>query len=158
MPEREMQLDAVDRKILRALQANGRLSNVALAEQLGMSPSPCLRRVKQLEQAGVIERYVAIVDPRKAGMGLTAFVEVKVPQVADRAIVDEFKQAVLDESSIVGCFITAGQYALLLRVIARDMDHYSKLAQDVLLRLPGVQDLRTSFVLDALKDTTEFAL
>lgn len=154
MATNEIVLDSVDRKILNALQANGKLSNVALAEMLNMSPSPCLRRVKRLEDAGVIDHYVAIVDPVMAGLGLTAFVELKVPQVEDRDIVAEFKAAVMEENSIVGCFMTAGQYDFLLRVVARDMDHYSRLAQDVLLRLPGVQDLRTSFVLDAFKDTT----
>lgn len=158
MPQENFQLDAVDRKILNALQADGRLTNVALAERLGMSPSPCLRRVRRLEDLGVIDRYVAVIDPARAGLGLSAFVEVKVPQVTNRAIVDEFKEAVSQESAIISCFITAGQYDFLLRVVARDMQHYGQLAQDVLLKLPGVQDLRTSFVLDAFKDTMQLRL
>lgn len=158
MPEKTVSLDAVDRKILKALQLDGKLTNVALAEKLGMSPSPCLRRVKHLEDIGIINRYVAIVAAAKAGLGLSAFVEVKVPQVSDRAIVEEFKEAVRQEEYIVSCFITAGQYDFLLRVVAKDMDHYGRLAQDTLLKLPGVQDLRTSFVLEAFKETTQLPL
>lgn len=158
MPQAPHFLDNTDLKILRALQSNGKLSNVALAELLGMSPSPCLRRVKQLEDSGVIDRYVALIDRPKAGLDLMAFVEAKVPQIAGRQIEEDFKQAVMQQPSIVACYITAGQYDFLLRVVAKGMDDYAKLAQEVLLRLPGVQDLRTSFVLEAFKDTTEMPL
>jgi Lrp/AsnC family transcriptional regulator, leucine-responsive regulatory protein len=149
-----MTLTSTDRKILSALQADGRLSNVALADQIGMSPSPCLRRVKQLEESGHISHYVAMLDRRKMGLGMMAFVEVKVPQVADTLIIEQFKEAVRREPAIIGCYITAGQFDFLLKVVARDMDGYSALAQNVLLRLPGVQDMRSSFVLEAIKDTT----
>lgn len=150
--------DPADRKILRALQEDARLSNVALADMLGMSPSPCLRRVRQLEESGIIEKYVALLNHRQLGIGIVAYVEVKVPQVAGKSIVEEFEQAVLREDSIIGCYIMAGQFDFLLKVVARDMDHYSTLAQKVLLRLPGVQDLRSSFVLNALKDSTALPL
>jgi Lrp/AsnC family leucine-responsive transcriptional regulator len=150
--------DASDRKILRALQKDGRLTNVALADRIGMSPSPCLRRVRQLEESGVIEKYVALLDYKKLGFGIVAYVEVKVPQVAGKKIVEEFEQAVLKEESIVGCYIMAGQFDFLLKVVARDMEQYAALAQQVLLRLPGVQDLRSCFVMNALKDSTELPL
>jgi Lrp/AsnC family leucine-responsive transcriptional regulator len=153
-----MTINSTDRKILSALQADGRLSNVALAEQIGMSPSPCLRRVKQLEESGHIGHYVAILDRRKMGLGMMAFVEVKVPQVANALIIEQFKEAVRREPAIIGCFIMAGQFDFLLKVVARDMDAYSALAQNVLLQLPGVQDMRSSFVLDAIKDTTELPI
>jgi Lrp/AsnC family leucine-responsive transcriptional regulator len=143
-----------DKKILRILQADGRMPNVALAEQIGMSPSPCLRRLKQLEDDGVISRYAAILDREKLGLGIMAFVEVKVPQIAEASIVDLFKDAVRREPSIIGCYLTAGQFDFLLTVVAQDMTAYSALAQNVLLRLPGVQDMRSSFVLEAIKDTT----
>ncbi|MDT0508548.1 Lrp/AsnC family transcriptional regulator [Novosphingobium sp. MMS21-SN21R] len=143
-----------DKKILRILQADGRMPNVALAEQIGMSPSPCLRRLKQLEDDGVISRYAAILDREKLGLGIMAFVEVKVPQIAETSIVDLFKDAVRREPSIIGCHLTAGQFDFLLTVVAQDMTAYSALAQNVLLRLPGVQDMRSSFVLEAIKDTT----
>lgn len=147
-------LTKADRKIVMALQKDGRLSNVALAEKIGMSPSPCLRRVKQLEVAGVIRGYVALAEPRALGLGLVAYVEVKVPQVAGDSVVDRFKAAVRREPSIVGCYLMAGQYDFLLKVVVRDLDAYSMLLQKVLLKLPGVQDLRSGFVLEECKDTT----
>ncbi len=147
-----------DKKILSILQADGRIPNVALAEQIGMSPSPCLRRLKQLEDSGVISRYAAILDREKLGLGIMAFVEVKVPQIAEASIVDLFKDAVRREPSIIGCYLTAGQFDFLLTVVAQDMTAYSALAQNVLLRLPGVQDMRSSFVLEAIKDTTSLPL
>jgi Lrp/AsnC family transcriptional regulator, leucine-responsive regulatory protein len=153
-----MTINSTDRKILSALQADGRLSNVALAEQIGMSPSPCLRRVKQLEESGHIDNYVAILDRRKMGLGMMAFVEVKVPQVANALIIEQFKEAVRREPAIIGCYVMAGQFDFLLKVVARDMDAYSALAQNVLLQLPGVQDMRSSFVLEAIKDTTELPI
>jgi Lrp/AsnC family transcriptional regulator, leucine-responsive regulatory protein len=153
-----MTINSTDRKILSALQADGRLSNVALAEQIGMSPSPCLRRVKQLEESGHIDNYVAILDRRKMGLGMMAFVEVKVPQVANALIIEQFKEAVRREPAIIGCYVMAGQFDFLMKVVARDMDAYSALAQNVLLQLPGVQDMRSSFVLEAIKDTTELPI
>jgi Lrp/AsnC family transcriptional regulator, leucine-responsive regulatory protein len=149
-----MTLTTKDRKILACLQSDGRMSNVALAEKVGMSPSPCLRRVRSLEEAGYVKGYAAILDRQRLGLQIVAFVEVKVPQVADVAIVDRFKLAVLREPAIVSCFVIAGQFDFLLRVVARDMQAYSALAQHVLLRLPGVQDMRSSFVLDAVKDSS----
>ncbi|MDP3549197.1 MAG: Lrp/AsnC family transcriptional regulator [Novosphingobium sp.] len=147
-----------DKKILSILQADGRMPNVALAEQIGMSPSPCLRRLKQLEDSGVIARYAAILDREKLGLGIMAFVEVKVPQINEASIVDLFKDAVRREPSIIGCYLTAGQFDFLLTVVAQDMTAYSALAQNVLLRLPGVQDMRSSFVLEAIKDTTSLPI
>jgi Lrp/AsnC family leucine-responsive transcriptional regulator len=148
------ELSRTDRQILSILQEEGGLSNVALAERVGMAPSPCLRRVKQLEAAGLIRRYVALLDDRRLGLGITAYVEVKVPQVTGEAIVERFKEAVRRQPAITACYIMAGQYDFLLKIVARDMQDYSALAQDVLLKLPGVQDMRTSFVLEAIKDTT----
>ena len=153
-----MTLSNSDRKILNFLQVDGRIANVALAEQIGMSPSPCLRRLKQLEESGIIARYTALLDRQKLGLGIMAFVEVKVPQVAGAAIVDLFKEAVQRQPAIIACYVTAGQFDFLLTVVAQDMDAYSSLAQNVLLRLPGVQDMRSSFVLEAIKDTTVLPL
>jgi len=146
-----MTLSNADKKILRILQTDGRLSNVALAEKIGMSPSPCLRKLKQLEESGVISRYTAVLDREKVGLGIMAFVEVKVPQISDTSIVDLFKDAVRREPSIIACYITAGQFDFILTVVAKDMAAYSVLTQQVLLKLPGVQDLRSNFVLEAIK-------
>jgi Lrp/AsnC family leucine-responsive transcriptional regulator len=123
-----------------------------------MSPSPCLRRVRQLEDAGVIEKYVTILNRRALGIGILVYAEVKVPQVAGKKIIEDFEKAVLSEESIIGCYIMAGQFDFLLKVVARDMDHYSLIAQQVILRLPGVQDMRSSFVMNAIKDSTALPL
>ena len=151
-------LSSTDRKILQALQSDGKLTNVALAEQIGMSPSPCLRRVRQLEEAGYIAGYAAQLDRRKIGLGILAYVEIKVPQTGDATIIERFKKAVLAEPSIVGCYITAGQFDFLLKVVARDIDAYSHLVQQVLLKLPGVQDMRTTFALEAIKHSSQLPI
>jgi Lrp/AsnC family transcriptional regulator, leucine-responsive regulatory protein len=148
----------MDRKILKELQRDGRISNVALAERVGMAPSPCLRRVKQLEEQGFVARYVALLDRRKIGFELIAYVEVKVPQILGDEIVQRFNEAVLQEPSIIGCYITAGQFDYLLKVVAPDMDAYAKLVQTTLLKLPGVTDTRSTFVMEIVKDTTELPI
>lgn len=149
-----MTLSSSDRNILKIVQEDGRIPNVVLAERINMSPSPCLRRLKQLEESGLIDRYVAILNREALGLGIMAFVEVKVPQVADTSIVELFKDAVRREPSIIGCYITAGKFDFLLTVVAVNMTAYSSLAQNILLKLPGVQDMQSSFVLEAIKDTT----
>ena len=149
------ELTKADRRILLELQRDGRLSNVALAERVGMSPSPCLRRVRRLEELGYIQRYVAVLDRQRAGFSLVAYVEVKVPQIIGEPIVQRFNEAVQKEPSIIGCYVTAGQFDYLLKVVAHDMDEYAKLVQSVLLKLPGVRDTRTTFVMEIVKETLE---
>jgi Lrp/AsnC family leucine-responsive transcriptional regulator len=152
------ELSKTDMQILDLLQKDGRMTNVALAEQIKMSPSPCLRRVKQLEASGHLKQYVAIVDRLKAGFGIMAFAEVKIPQVAGRSIMDEFKAAVRLEPSITACYMTAGNFDVIMRILVKDMEAYARLVQDVLLKLPGVQDLRSNFVLEEIKETTELPM
>lgn len=151
-------LNATDRKILSALQHDGKMSNVALAQSIGMAPSPCLRRVKQLEERGCIDGYVALLNRRALGFGVIAYVEVKVPQIIGDPVVERFNEAVLNEPAIVACYITAGQFDYLLKVVARDMDEYAKLVQSTLLKLPGVRDTRSTFVMQVVKDTTALPL
>jgi Lrp/AsnC family leucine-responsive transcriptional regulator len=152
------ELDRNDRKILAQLQKDSSISNVNLAEIIGMAPSPCLRRVRSLEERGFIDRYVALLDRRKLGFGLAAYVAVKVPQIIGDSVVDRFNAAIKGEPAIVACYVTAGQFDYLLKVVARDMDAYSDLVQRVLLKLPGVTDARSTFVMDVIKDSTEFPL
>lgn len=151
-------LSRADLQILDILQQDGRLPNVELAERIGMSPSPCLRRVKQLEGSGLIERYVALLDRRKAGLGILAWAEVKLPRRDDQAHVDNFMAAVQREPMVIGCWIMAGQYDLLLKVVAADLDAYADFLVHRLLKMPGVQDVRSSFVLETVKDTTALPL
>ena len=151
-------LSKVDIQILDILQNEGRISNVELAERIGMSPSPTLRRVKQLEASGYIERYVAHLDRRQAGLGLVAYAEVKVPRQNDDAHVERFKAAVLAEPLVIGCYVLAGPFDFLLKVVAVDLDAYSDFLVQRLLKMPGVQDVRSSFVMETVKDTTALPL
>lgn len=159
-------LSRTDLKLLHELQQDGRITNLALAERVGMSPSPCLRHVRRLEEEGIITGYTAIVDRKRVGLGILAYVEVKVPQTPSGAatgssgssIIEQFKEAVLNEPAIVSCVITAGQFDFLLKVLAPDMDAYAELAQRVLLKLPGVRDMRTTFALDVVKDSPALPL
>jgi Lrp/AsnC family leucine-responsive transcriptional regulator len=152
------ELSRTDVNILDILQQEARLPNVELADRIGMSPSPCLRRVKQLEANGLIERYVALLDRRNVGLGILAFAEVKVPRRDDDAHVERFKAAVQREPMVIGCYILAGQFDFLLKVVAADLDAYADFLVHRLLKMPGVQDVRSSFVMETVKDTTALPL
>jgi len=144
-------MDATDRAILRHLQADGRLPNAALAERVHLSPSPCLRRLKRLENDQTIRGYRAILDRRKLGLGLTVFVEVKVSgHSEDRAT--EFEKAVADIDAIIGCHIVAGMADFLLEVVVPDLAAYEQLLLHTLLKLPGVTDVRSNIAIRTVKE------
>lgn len=119
----EQQLDAVDRRILRALQRNGRVQNVELAEQVGLSPSPCLRRVRLLEESGVIEGYAARLDPSRVGLGLTVFTRVWLTG-QDIETVRRFTAVVQRLPQVLECHLMAGDCDFLLRVVSADLESY----------------------------------
>jgi Lrp/AsnC family leucine-responsive transcriptional regulator len=151
------QLDAIDRRILRALQADGRMVYDALAAQVSLSPSATLRRVKRLEESGVIAGYVAIVSPERVGLGLTAYLNVRLEkhsEVHKRTPMDLFRAAVQTWPEVVECVALTGEMDYLLRVVVQDMAHYSRFIMDTLLKHPSVEDCKTSFVLDRVKNTT----
>lgn len=153
----QIQLDSVDRRILRALQADGRITYDALAEQIGLSPSAALRRVKRLEEAGVIAAYVALVPPERVGLALTAYINVRLEkhlEVHKRSPMDLFRAAVQAWPEVVECAALTGETDYLLRAVFGDMQHYSRFILETLLRHPSVADCRTSFVLDRVKATT----
>jgi Lrp/AsnC family leucine-responsive transcriptional regulator len=150
-------LSVSDWKMLSVVQES-HVTNVELAERLGMAPSPCLRRMKALKDRGYIERTVSILNRKMLGFEILAEVEIKVLQIASRSVDEEFRRAVAREPSIIGCYVIAGQYDFLLKVVAPSIDAYSELARTVLLRLPGVQDMRSSFVLEVVKDSTALPL
>lgn len=143
-------LDAADRRILRALQRDGRLPVVALAEQVGLSATPCQRRVKRLEEAGIIARYAAIVPPASVGLPLTAFVFVSLSSHAED-VVEPFHRAIAARPEVLACWAMSGETDYLLHVVARDLDSYGEFALKALLRLPGVKETRTAFVLREVK-------
>ena len=142
--------DKWEQSILSHLQADGRMSNVELAERIGLSESPTLRRVKQLEEDGVIQRYAAIVDQRKIGLEVTAYVHVVMEKQPDSAT-DAFHEAVLAEPHIVECHAMSGSHDYLMKVVARSMDHFSDICMQRILKFPGVQHVESNFSLRTIK-------
>lgn len=152
-----MLVDTTDRRILAALQNNGRLTNVELAEEVGLSPSPCLRRVRQLEKAGYIDRYVALLNPRKLGFSMTVFVRVWLDGQDDDTV-NRFIEAVQELGQVVECHFMAGDCDFLLRVIAADLDSYRRFQSEHLGRIPGVRSLKTEIPLQKVKHSWELPL
>lgn len=142
-----MEIDRFDRQILEILQREGRLSNQELAERIGLSPSPCLRRVRALEEAGLISGYRATVDARKLGLTLTALVHISMDvHTPERFAAFETAVSLLPE--VLECLLITGQEAdYQLKVAVRDMDHYQALLLGHLTRIPGVTGVHSSFVL-----------
>jgi len=157
-------LDKTDRKILSILQSNGRLSNQEVAERVNLSPSPCLRRIKNLEESGVIRQYVALLDPDKIGLGLLAYVNVRLEKHSDamgggsRSPRLDFAASVENWPEVVACYAMTGEMDFLLRVHVEDMEHFSKFMMDTLLKHPAVLDVKSSFALQRVKDTTALPL
>ncbi|WP_367847647.1 Lrp/AsnC family transcriptional regulator [Rhodoferax sp. WC2427] len=150
-------LDKIDRLILRSLQADGRATYDQLSEQVSLSPSAVLRRVKRLEDTGVIDRYVALVKPEAVGLGLTAYLNVRLEKHTEthkRNPMDVFRASVQTWPEVVECASLTGEMDYLLRVVVQDMAAYSRFIMDTLLKHPSVEDCKTSFVLDHVKATT----
>src|SRR5687768_9572441 len=145
-----IKLDAIDRRILTALQRDARISNVDLAAEVGLSPSPCLRRVRMLEEAGVIKGYRAALGRKAVGLGLTVFVGVKVERHRD-AEASAFLAAVAERPEVVSCHLVSGDSDFLLQVVLPDLAAYEALLLDTLLKLPGVQDIRSNFAIRTVK-------
>ena len=141
-----MQLDRQDRRILRELQVDARLSNAALAAQVGLSESACLRRVRLLEQAGVIERYTAVLSPSKVGVTVSFIIRITLKGQTDRDL-GAFEQAVAAVPEVTECDLTTGESDYVLRVVARSAEDFERLHSKVLTKLPGVARVDSSFVL-----------
>ena len=166
----KIELDKTDRKILAILQQDGRLSNQDVADQVSLSPSPCLRRIKRLEEAGVIRQYVALLDPAQIGLGLLAYVNVRLEKHSQgsssaaggrRATTSphtDFAQSVEHWPEVVACYAMTGEMDYLLRVHVEDMDHFSRFMMQTLLSHPSVADVKSSFALQRIKDTTALPL
>jgi Lrp/AsnC family leucine-responsive transcriptional regulator len=143
-------LDETDRRILRAIQRDGRITNAALAEEIGMAASPCLRRLKALEQDGVVAGYRAVIDRRALGHGVEAYAFVKLSQSDPdwrTRLVEKLKS--FDE--VVSCQAMTGECDLLVHIVADDIEAYGEFAMQRLLTLPGIADMRSSFVLATIK-------
>jgi Lrp/AsnC family leucine-responsive transcriptional regulator len=144
-------LTDADLRILAVLQRDGRISNAELAERVGLSPSPCLRRLKQLESEGYIRGYAALLDRGRLGLGIEAFVRVNIERHKD-AETDAFEREVRRLPEVVGVWMMAGDMDFLLHVVVADLEAYGRFTRDRLIRLPGVKDVHTSFVIEAVKD------
>jgi len=152
-----IRIDQIDRRILRALQRDGRLQNVELAKQVGLSPSPCLRRVRRLEQTGVIDRYVAVIDAAKVGIGLEVFARVRLV-TQDAETVERFSRAMRSLPQVVECHIMAGECDALLRVVAADIDDYRNFQSTHLTRNNAVESVKTDIPLQKVKLVSELPI
>ena len=147
-------MDRYDQQILEILQADGRISNQDLAEQIGLSPAPCLRRVRTLEESGLIRGYRALVDAKALGLSLMALVHISMDQHTGERF-EHFEQAVAAIPEVLECLLITGQSAdYQLKVVVRDMDAYQELLLQRLTRIPGVTGVHSSFVLRRVVDRT----
>lgn len=154
-------LDKLDKSILRSLQADGRATYDQIADAVGLSASAVLRRVKRLEEAGVIDRYVALVKPEAVGLGLSVYINVRLEKRAESAKrnpMDLFRASVQAWPEVVECAALTGEMDFLLRLVVADMAAYSRFMMDTLLKHPSVQDCKSSFVMDRVKSTTALPL
>ncbi len=143
-------MDEKDIQILRALQENGRLTNQELSERVNLSPSPCLRRVRQLERAGVIKGYTALVDQKAYGLPLTVFIRIELERHAADAV-RVFEGRIQDIPEIQDCFLVTGDADYLLRVVCRDLDAYERFMRETLHAIPGISSINTSFAFGDVK-------
>ena len=153
----EIQLDAFDRRIIQQLQRNGRISNVDLAKAVGLSPSPCLRRVRDLEDAGIIDRYVAILNQGSAGFSLSVFVQVTLERQVETAL-ETFERIIAERPEVMEAYLMTGDSDYLLRIVVPDVSDYEVFLKDHLTRIPGVASIKSSFALNRVKYETALPL
>ena len=146
----ETKIDAIDRKILAILQQDAHTTMEKLAEAVGLSPSPCARRVRNLEASGVIKRYVAVVDQDKAGLPVSVFASIKLERQREDEL-DRFAKAISRWPEIVECYLMTGQRDYLLRIVVKDLPAYEAFLKRTLTRLDGVASIESSFALSQVK-------
>lgn len=150
-------LDAIDRKILGILQDNARIANNELADAVGLSPSPCLRRVRVLEERGIIRKYVTLVDPGLIGLPVSVFVNVSLERQIEQAL-NRFEAAIRTRPEVMECYLMTGDADYLLRVVCADLAAYERFLLDHLTQVPGVASIRSSFALKQVKYSTALPL
>ncbi len=155
MPEKS--IDALDRRILAELQDNARISNADLARAVGLSPSPCLRRVRELENDGVVRRYVALLEPAAVGLPVSIFVQVTLERQIEGAL-ERFEQAIQARPEVMECYLMTGDADYLLRVVVPDLPAYERFLMDHLTRVPGVASIKSSVSLKQIKYRTALPL
>jgi Lrp/AsnC family leucine-responsive transcriptional regulator len=149
--------DLIDRKILRALQRNAKIANTKLADIAGLSPSPCLRRVKILEEAGAIDRYVALLNPAALGLGMTIFVRIALEK-QDQEAIENFAAAIRKLPQVVEAYLMAGEYDFLVRVVVSDLDDYRTVHMGHFATIRGVRNVVSEIPLQTIKQTTELPI
>jgi Lrp/AsnC family leucine-responsive transcriptional regulator len=152
-----MDLDRTDARLLDLLSEDGRRSVVELADQVGLSETPCARRIRLLEQSGAIRGYTAVLDPARLGLTVRAFVQVKLERHTDENI-DEFRRELAGIEEVISCHATTGAYDFLLQVLAPDLESFSRVVLKRLLKIFYVRDVHSSVVLETLKSTTRLPL
>ena len=150
-------LDAFDRRILAVLLENARATNVEIAEKVGLSEAPCLRRIRRMEAEGVIRGYTARLDPEAIGIGFIAYVTLVLDYLT-ASTAEQFVQRMREIPEIVSCYIVSGGYDAILHVAAADSATYSDIVFDKLRRIPGVKDVRSSFVMRTIKESASLPL
>jgi Lrp/AsnC family transcriptional regulator, leucine-responsive regulatory protein len=143
-------LDEADRKILAVLQEDGRISLSDLAARIALSPSPCLRRMRRLERAGIIKRYVAVLDQAKVGLPVSVFVSIKLESQRVEAL-ERFKKAIAKWPEVLECYLMTGPRDYLLRVVVADLEAYERFLKQKLTRVDGVSSIESSFALEQAK-------
>jgi Lrp/AsnC family transcriptional regulator, leucine-responsive regulatory protein len=152
-----MKLDRFDAKILDALQRDGRLSVVDLAELIGLSPTPCARRIKALESDGAIEGYAAVLNPARVGLAVLAIVQVKLTEHTDETVA-RFEREIERMDEVTKCLAMTGSYDFILEVYGKDLEALSNVVLKKLIRVPNVRDLQSSVVLQTIKRTARIPL
>ena len=155
MPHRR--LDAIDRRILEHLQDNARISNVDLAARVGISASPCWRRVRELEESGVISHYVTLIDAASVGLTVSVFVNVSLEKQVEREL-EVFQNAIRERPEVMECYLMTGEADFLLRVVVPDLMAYERFLMDHLTRVPGIASIKSSFALKQVKYRTALPL
>jgi Lrp/AsnC family leucine-responsive transcriptional regulator len=155
MPRRS--LDDIDRKIVAALQEDARLTTLQLAEQVGLSPSPCARRVRVLEDSGVITGYVAVVDQQEVGLPVSVFASVKLERQREEEL-DRFARAVTQWPEVLDCYLMTGAQDFLMRIVVRDLAAYERFLKEKLTRVEGVSSIESSFALGQVKHSNVLPL
>ncbi|MCW8905320.1 Lrp/AsnC family transcriptional regulator [Sedimenticola sp.] len=153
-----IKLDRIDRRILTEMQQNGRISNLELAERVGLSPTPCSRRVKQLEEAGIIAKHVTLLDPARLNLKLTALIQISMDRhTPDRF--ENFQAKVAELPEVIECSLITGQAAdYLVKVVVPDMDAYQEFLLGKITRIAGVSGVQSSFVMQQIIHKTELPL
>ncbi len=150
-------IDATDKRILQLLQADGKMTNTELADELDLNPSSCQRRVKQLEELGLIEKYVMLLNPEKVGIQTTVYVSIKLQDQMHKTV-SHFEREILKLPEVLECHLVLGQTDYMLKVVVRDLEHYRQLMIQTLTQIPGVATIESMMSLKSVKFTTALPL